>query len=185
MCCTVLQSRISRDSRAPFLRLDHQTFGSAFELARNRTPQQVQTSLRLMHDMPTTAPQRGAVFLSYASQDAKAASASAKPCVRRALRYGSTRANWSAGTPGIKAYASRSASAPSSSQFYRPQHRHGGGPISGWNGSWRTSARILPPESGATTPLPPAPLSEAKELALRAKAIWDFVCHLRATFNRN
>jgi hypothetical protein len=55
---------------------------------------------------------RGAVFLSYSSEDADVASGSARVFATQALRYGSIKAHCAAAMPGMLRFGNRSDPAP-------------------------------------------------------------------------
>ena len=82
----------------------------------------------------------GAVFLSYASQDAEAAKRICEALRAAGMRSGSTRASFGAETPGTSRSASRSRPARLSSQSSPRTLTCGLRGISGSSGSWRSIA---------------------------------------------
>jgi len=89
----------------------------------------------------------GAVFLSYASQDAEPARKIATPCAQLESKSGSTRASFAAGMPGIARFASRSTIAPSSYRSSPPTLTLVMRATSAASGGWRSNALVTCPSA--------------------------------------
>lgn len=83
----------------------------------------------------------GAVFLSYASEDAGPPSGSQQPCAQRELRSGSTARNCAAETSGIAGSENRFTSVGCSCPLSRPTRKLGSRATSGASGSSRSIGR--------------------------------------------